>query len=101
MSKTTKKTVTATVTEHTDEKTEQKYYRVEYWEHNSTTVDVRANSSEEAEKKAMKLIQSGVVDLSDMTEDDCGYKSMGEISEDEYDGTYEDADLDDEDEDED
>ena len=95
MSKTTKKTVTAIVTEHTDEKTEQKYYRVEYWEHSSTTIDVRANSSEEAEEKAKKLVENGVVDCSNMELGDYGYDSMGEISKDEYDDTYDNVDLDD------
>lgn len=95
MSKTTKKTVTATVTECTDEKTKQKYYRVEYWEHSSTTVDVRANSSEEAEEKVKKMIENGVVDCSNMELGDWGYESMGEISKDEYDDTYDNVDIDD------
>ena len=58
----------------------EKTYRIEYWEHTSTTIDVVAASEEEALEKAKKKVECGELDCSTMELGDCGYDLMGEVA---------------------
>lgn len=58
----------------------EKTYRIEYWEHTSTTIDVVAASEEEALEKAKAIVECGELDLATMELGDCGYEPMGEVT---------------------
>ena len=57
-----------------------KTYRIEYWEHTSTTIDVVAASEEEALEKAKKKVECGELDCSTMELGDYGYELMFEVA---------------------
>ena len=40
----------------------EKTFRIEYWEHTSTTIDVVAASEEEAVEKAKAVVECGELD---------------------------------------
>ena len=54
----------------------EKTYRIEYWEHTSTTIDVVAETEEEALEKAKEIVECGELDCSTIEHGDCGYESM-------------------------
>ena len=58
----------------------EKTYRIEYWEHTSTTIDVVAETEEEALEKAKAIVECGELDLATMELGDCGYEPMGEVT---------------------
>lgn len=58
----------------------EKTYRIEYWEHTSTTIDVVAETEEEALEKAKEIVECGELDLGTMELGDCGYEPMGEVA---------------------
>lgn len=58
-------------------------WRVEYWEHQSTTIDVEADTEEKAIEKAKSMVECGEVDFSTMELGDCGYESMGTVEDEE------------------
>lgn len=58
----------------------EKTYRIEYWEHTSTTIDVVAASEDEALEKAKEIVECGELDLGTMELGDCGYEPMGEVA---------------------
>ena len=58
----------------------EKTFRIEYWEHTSTTIDVVAETEEEALEKAKVMVECGELDLSTMELGDCGYEPMGEVT---------------------
>jgi hypothetical protein len=58
----------------------KKTFRIEYWEHSSTTIDVEAETEEEALEKAKEMVECGEVDCSHMELGDCGYEPMGEVN---------------------
>lgn len=58
----------------------EKTYRIEYWEHTSTTIDVVAETEEEALEKAKEMVECGELDLGTMELGDCGYEPMGEVA---------------------
>ena len=58
----------------------EKTFRIEYWEHTSTTIDVVAETEEEALEKAKVMVECGELDLTAMELGDCGYEQMGEVT---------------------
>ena len=58
----------------------EKKFRIEYWEHSATTIDVLAENEEEALEKAQEMVVCGEVDLSTMELGDYGYESIGEVT---------------------
>lgn len=58
----------------------KKTFRIEYWEHSSTTIDVVAETEEEALEKANEMVECGELDLSTMELGDYGYEPMGEVN---------------------
>ena len=58
----------------------EKKFRIEYWEHSATTIDVLAETEEEALEKAQEMVDGGEVDLSTMELGDCGYEMLGEVT---------------------
>ena len=58
----------------------EKTYRIEYWEHTSTTIDVVADSEEEALEKAKEIVECGELDLETMELGDYGYELMFEVA---------------------
>ena len=58
----------------------EKKFRIEYWEHSATTIDVLAETEEEALEKAQEMVDGGEVDLSTMELGDYGYESIGEVT---------------------
>ena len=58
----------------------EKKFRIEYWEHSATTIDVLAENEEEALEKAQEMVDGGEVDLSTMELGDCGYELIGEVT---------------------
>ena len=58
----------------------EKKFRIEYWEHSSTVIDVLAETEEEALEKAQEMVDGGEVDLSTMELGDYGYESIGEVT---------------------
>ena len=57
----------------------EKTYRIEYWEHTSTTIDVVAETEEEALEKAKEIVECGELDLETMELGDYGYELMFEV----------------------
>ena len=60
--------------------TMEKKFRIEYWEHSATTIDVLAENEEEALEKAQEIVEGGELDLSTMELGDCGYEMLGEVT---------------------
>ena len=58
----------------------EKKFRIEYWEHSATTIDVVAETEEEAFEKAKAIVECGELDLSTMELGDSGYESLGEVT---------------------
>ena len=58
----------------------EKKFRIEYWEHSATTIDVLAENEEEALEKAQEMVDGGEVDLSTMELGDYAYESIGEVT---------------------
>lgn len=58
----------------------EKTYRIEYWEHKSTTIDVVAETEEEALEKAKEIVECGELDLETMELGDYGYELMFEVA---------------------
>ena len=58
----------------------EKTFRIEYWEHLSTTIDVVAETEEEALEKAKEMVECGEVNLGNMELGDYGYESVGEVT---------------------
>ena len=58
----------------------EKKFRIEYWEHSATTIDVVAENEEEALEKAKAIVECGELDLSTMELGDSGYESLGEVT---------------------
>ena len=58
----------------------EKKFRIEYWEHSATTIDVVAETEEEALEKAQEMVDGGEVDLSTMELGDSGYEMLGEVT---------------------
>ena len=58
----------------------EKTYRIEYWEHTSTTIDVVAETEEEALEKAKEIVECGELDCSTMELGDYGYELMFEVA---------------------
>ena len=58
----------------------EKTYRIEYWEHTSTTIDVVAETEEEALEKAKEIVECGELDLETMELGDYGYELMFEVA---------------------
>ena len=58
----------------------EKTYRIEYWEHKSTTIDVVAETEEEALEKAKAIVECGELDLETMELGDYGYELMFEVA---------------------
>ena len=58
----------------------EKTYRIEYWEHKSTTIDVVAETEEEALEKAKEIVERGELDLETMELGDYGYELMFEVA---------------------
>ena len=58
----------------------EKTFRIEYWEHTSTTIDVVAETEDEAVEKAKAIVEGGELDLATMELGDCGYEPMGEVT---------------------
>ena len=58
----------------------EKTYRIEYWEHTSATIDVVAETEEEALEKAKEIVECGELDLETMELGDYGYELMFEVS---------------------
>ena len=58
----------------------EKTYRIEYWEHTSTTIDVVAETEDEALEKAKEIVECGELDLETMELGDYGYELMFEVA---------------------
>ena len=58
----------------------EKTYRIEYWEHKSTTIDVVAQTEEEALEKAKEIVECGELDFETMELGDYGYELMFEVA---------------------
>ena len=58
----------------------EKTYRIEYWEHTSNTIDVVAETEEEALEKAKEIVECGELDLETMELGDYGYELMFEVA---------------------
>ena len=58
----------------------EKTFRIEYWEHLATTIDVVAETEEEALEKARDMVDGGKVNLDNMKLGDYGYESIGEVN---------------------
>ena len=58
----------------------EKTYRIEYWEHKSTTIDVVSETEEEALEKAKAIVECGELDLETMELGDYGYELMFEVA---------------------
>ena len=58
----------------------EKKFRIEYWEHSATTIDVLAETEEDALEKAQEIVEGGELELSRMELGDCGYEMLGEVT---------------------
>ena len=58
----------------------EKKFRIEYWEHSATTIDVLAETEEDALEKAQEIVEGDGLDLSTMELGDCGYEMLGEVT---------------------
>lgn len=58
----------------------KKTFRIEYWEHSSTTIDVVAETEEEALEKAQEMVECGELDFGTMKLGDSGYEPLGEVT---------------------